>query len=386
MPFLAIYLEVGRNVPLSTIGIMYLASGFLTFLSQLVGGRLTDSIGPKRVMIAGYLASFIASIILGVMVQFRAIIVAILVLYPIFSLARGISQPATSSIIANQDPNQYRTGFSLLAIAGNLGFAIGPAIGGVLADIYSYAVVFVISALTALTTAIIAQINIHGGKFQNIRSVSASPRAERWLDWTPDRNLVTFLVLTMCAFIAIGYEITPLSLYVAGFLKFSNSEIGYLFATNGALIVVLQLPSVRLVKRFKRLLTPLALSAFLTFLSYTLASLSKTFVEMELVMVLVTLGEIFLTVPAQTIVSLFSKSNNAGTYQGYYSAFSSVGRSLATFLGPLSFQLFVLDPQIAWLLIAIFALAVGFGFLLLSPRMQQSYEENVSKPKNSTIS
>ena len=55
IPFLAVYLEIARGVPLYTIGVTYLVTGLLTFASQLAGGRLTDSIGPKKVMITGYL-------------------------------------------------------------------------------------------------------------------------------------------------------------------------------------------------------------------------------------------------------------------------------------------------------------------------------------------
>jgi len=59
MPFFAIYLDVVRRLALGSIGVVYLASGFATFLSQILGGHLTDRFGAKRVMLTGYACFFI---------------------------------------------------------------------------------------------------------------------------------------------------------------------------------------------------------------------------------------------------------------------------------------------------------------------------------------
>ncbi|MCL5067402.1 MAG: MFS transporter [Thaumarchaeota archaeon] len=386
MPFLAVYLEVERGVPLVAIGVTYLIAGMLTFLSQIVGGRLTDSIGPKRVMVSGYLLSLVTSIVLGVLLQGRAPVVDILVIYPIFSLVRGLSQPATSSIIANQSKTEYRKGFSLLVIGGNLGFAIGPAFGGILTDIFSYAVVFVLSGITSVIAALTAQLLIHVDTPEHRKEIQNVKIRKKWLMWPEEKNFVLFLLLTMFAFIALGYEITPLSLYAAGFLGFSNSEIGYLFATNGAVIVTLQLPLTRITARLRYLLSPLVLSCFLIFCSYLIVSVSKNFAEMELAMLVVSIAEIFLTVPAQTIATLFSARGNRGTYQGYYSGFSGIGRSLATFIGPLSLQILAFIPEMTWVSIAIFSIFVGMCFLFLSPKLQYDYEKIARREESSTIS
>jgi MFS family permease len=92
---------------------------------------------------------------------------------------------------------------------------------------------------------------------------------------------------------------------------------------------------------------------------------------MELVTFIVTLGEIFQTVPAQTVLSLFSKSGNRGTYQGYYAAVTNSGYSLASFFGPLSFSVFFFRPSLAWVLVGVASLIVGFAFYLLSPGLEK---------------
>jgi predicted MFS family arabinose efflux permease len=93
-PFLAVYLSSVRHVPFETIGVVYLAAGLLSLASQLAGGRLTDSIGPKRVMLVGYFFSIVSALILSYLIGVGANTGLILVAYPIFNFLRGVSQPA----------------------------------------------------------------------------------------------------------------------------------------------------------------------------------------------------------------------------------------------------------------------------------------------------
>jgi predicted MFS family arabinose efflux permease len=275
--------------------------------------------------------------------------------------------------VAGESTDNVRTGFSILAIGGNLGFAIGPALGGILAQVYNYSTVFLLSAATAVVVTLITLFLIEGGPVVNHGSLSRP--VKRLLNWREDKNLIVFLVLTLASFLIVGYETTPLSLYVAGFLNFSNEQIGFLFATNGIVIVILQLPLTRLIeKKIRTLVMPMIASSLAAAVAFFVASVSTTFLQMEIVTFIVTLGEIFQTVPAQTVLSLFSKSGNRGTYQGYYAAVTNSGRSLASFFGPLSFSVFFFMPSLAWILVGAISLVVGFAFFLLSPGLQKDYE------------
>jgi DHA1 family multidrug resistance protein B-like MFS transporter len=378
LPFLGVYLLVVRDVPLTEIGLLYLASGVLRFASQIFSGRLTDAIGPKKVMQLGYLSSLITSLILGYLISLGASVPVFFILYPLFALFRSISQPATSAIIANQELTKVRTGFAFLNIGGNLGFAIGPAVAGIIIDSLGYSFAFYLSAAVAGIAAIITLFKIESGRIvdrQNQIPVKSTARPNSWLSWKKDQNLIVLLGLILCMFICIGYEITPMSLYVASVAKFSNTLIGYLFATNGLTIVILQLPITRLIEKSRvRLLLPLVFSAGFATVSFVMAVFARSFLQWELFMIVITLGEIMLTVPSQSVISFFSKAENRGTYQGYYSAVSNSGRSLASYIGPTSLAFFAFDPSLMWATIGALGLATGIGFALLSPKIQKDYE------------
>jgi len=370
MPFLAVYLSSVRGVPLATIGAVYLVAGLMSLASQLVGGRWTDSVGPKRVMLVGYFFSVISALVLSFLIGIGGDTTLILVTYPVFNFLRGLSQPAASAIVAHREIKNLRTGLSLLSISGNLGFAIGPALGGVLAQTVSYSSVFLLSAAVPAVTSVITAFSIKGGRLSGEGAITHRPATLRW---ATDRNLIIFLVLTLCGYIAIGYEIAPISVYVQNFLSFTPEEIGYLFATNGLVIVLLQLPLSALFFRARSLVYPIIASCGFAAISFVVAGLSTTFLEFEGVMIILTLGEIFLTVPSQAVLTLFSSAESRGTFQGYYSAANGGGRSLAALVGLGSFQYFAATPALGWYAIAAFTMVLAVGFYLLTEPLQKDF-------------
>ena len=371
MPFLAVYLNAVRGVSLDTIAVVYVVAGALSLGSQLLGGRMTDSLGPKRVMLLGYAFSVASALVLSYLIGVGADTNLILVAYPVFNLLRGLAQPASSAIVANTEIRNLKTGLSLLSIAGNLGFAIGPALGGVLAQRFDYASVFLLSAAVPLVTSLLTIVYVSGG---SLKGHEGEPeRRSAALRWGSDRNLVLFLLLVVAGYMAIGYEIVPISLYVEKFLSFSSEQIGFLFATNGLVIVLLQLPLSSLFYRAKKLLYPLIGSCLFSALSFVMAGMSSTFLEFEAVMVVLTLGEIFMTVPSQTVLTLFSGVKSRGTFQGYFASTSMGGRSLSPVIGLWTFGIFSGAPQLGWYVIAGFTALMGVGFYLLAEPLQKDF-------------
>ena len=172
---------------------------------------------------------------------------------------------------------------------------------------------------------------------------------------------------------AIGYESVPISVYVQSFLNFSPEEIGFLFATNGLVIVILQLPLSSLFFSAKKLLYPLVAACAFAAISFVMAALSTNFLEFEAVMVVLTVGEIFMTVPSQAVVTLFSGVTNRGTFQGYYAAASLAGRSLSPLVGLYSFEALSGEPQLGWYAVAAFTCFLALGFYLLVEPLQRDY-------------
>jgi len=384
LPFVGVYLAVSRGTPLWLIGVSYFATGVIALVSQMLGGRLIDRFGPRRVMLAGYVTSIAFALSLGYFIAVRADPIAIAALYPVSALARGISQPAPGAIMASSDTGNLMSGFSFLTIGSNLGFAIGPTIGGILAEYYGYPYVFYFTAFVFVVETGVAIGFIGGGPLYEGVAGGQPGRTARWLDLKRDRKVILLLGVAFVGFLVSGYDIQPLSLYAATFLRMPNDRIGYLFATNGLGVVLLQIPTIRIVEKLKLALLPLILAMFVAVFGFLLASLASDFIQLEVVMIILTVVEMLLSVPLQTIIALYSTPETRGAYQGYYSAIMNGGRSMAAFVGPLSFSLLIFQPRLGWYVISLVAILVAFGFILLSPKIQGQYEISKAARAEST--
>lgn len=382
MPFFGVYLSVSRGIPLGEVGITYLLSAILSFFSQLVGGRLVDSFGAKRVMRYGYLGTSIAAAVTAYLVIINVNGLLLILLYPPFNFIRGLSQPSISTLIANRSVAEVRTGFSMQNIGGNLGFAIGPAIGGVLSEFAGYGDIFFVSCAMSLIALASTTYWFRKRTPESMQSERVPDSKSFKLSWTADKNLILLLVLLACVFFALGYEVTPMSLFAANFLNIPDSLLGLLFTTNGLVIVFVQLPLMRVFGRVS-LIAPMIIGCVLTASSYFLIGMSTHFIELWIAMVIVTLGEVALTVPSQLIVTAFSEPGNRGTFQGYYFAFSNGGRSISSFIGPLSFQIFALHIAVAWYGVGLFVLATGVLLAWISPRVERDYRRKLARDASS---
>ncbi len=382
MPFFGVYLSVSRGIPLGEVGITYLLSAILSFFSQLVGGRLVDSFGVKPVMRYGYLGTSIAAAVTAYLVIINVNGLLLILLYPLFNFIRGLSQPSISSLIANRSAAEVRTGFSMQNIGGNLGFAIGPAIGGVLSEYAGYGDIFFVSCFMSLIALASTTYWFRKKIPESIQSERMHDSKKFRLSWTADRNLILLFILLACIFFALGYEVTPMSLFAANFLNIPDSLLGLLFTTNGLVIVFVQLPLMRVFGRVS-LIFPMTIGCVLTAASYFLIGISTQFTELWIAMVIVTLGEVALTVPSQLVVTAFSEPGNRGTFQGYYFAFSNGGRSISSFIGPLSFQIFALHIAVAWYGVALFVLATGGLLAWISPRVERDYRRRLVRDATS---
>jgi len=375
IPFFAIYLLNERTVSLPIIGTIYLISGASSFATQILGGRLSDQYGPRLITILALGGGAGLAGLLAEMITLSSSVFMLASLFTMYSVVRGLYIPSTSAVVATEPRTAISSSFSIVYIGGNLGYMVGPAIGGLLIQSDSYSAIFALCAVTTIVAALVTAIWMSLTKSDCISEpVKLERRQSYWLKWKTDKIIIMFLVLVFFLSYSNGYQNTPLSLFAANFVHLDTASIGYIYATNGLTVVLLQFPLIRLINRITDNLTlSLAISCISTCVSCLLAGISSNFLQLEFVMFCLTIGEIFLSVPAQSMLALFSTSWNRGTYQGYYFAFSESGKNLCLFLGPLSFALLAKQVYLAWDIVAVFSLLIFAGFIILSPRVRSKY-------------
>ena len=150
IPFLTVYLT-SKGYSLAQAGYVMAAFGCGSILGGYLGGRLTDRFGHYYVQVYSLFLNGILFIVLGQMQTLWQFIVCIFILS---SLGESF-RPANSAAVATYSNESNRTRcYSLNRLAINMGWAIGPAIGGLLASI-SYQLIFWVDGLTCVIASLL---------------------------------------------------------------------------------------------------------------------------------------------------------------------------------------------------------------------------------------
>ncbi|MFU0824343.1 MDR family MFS transporter [Clostridium sp.] len=128
-PFLAMFLTEKMGMSSNRVGKFMMIAAISGALGSIVGGKLSDHIGRKKIILIFQSMAAIMLIPCGALKK-SILIPWFLILYNFFG---GAVQPANSAMVADlTDKKNRQQAFSLLYLGVNIGVAIGPFIAGVL--------------------------------------------------------------------------------------------------------------------------------------------------------------------------------------------------------------------------------------------------------------
>ncbi len=129
LPFLTKYLNEDLDFSYSDVGTIMVFFGLGSLLGSYLGGKLTDSIGFYKVMIFSLFVSGLLFFGLQYVTSFYGLCIAMFVIMTIADMFR----PAMFVSLSTYAKPENRTrALTLVRLAVNLGFAAGPAMGGLI--------------------------------------------------------------------------------------------------------------------------------------------------------------------------------------------------------------------------------------------------------------
>src|SRR5687767_13948885 len=151
MPFLAIYLtRQGYSATQAGFAMSMYGAGHI--VASMLGGHLADRIGRRHTIALSMLGSAATMMALSQARSFPAIVVCAFFV----GLAGELYRPAASALLGDLvTPEQRVAAFGMYRFAINLGFALGPATAGFLAD-RSFFGLFAVDAATSLAYGVVA--------------------------------------------------------------------------------------------------------------------------------------------------------------------------------------------------------------------------------------
>ena len=359
LPFLALYLYQDRGISMSLVGVIMLASGGIAAAAQLFAGAVADRLGRKPLLIVTIALGVFLYVGTALLIGMDAPVVYIVLLYLFVRSALMMQRPAIQAIVVDLSPaNRLTETFGLLRVGGNLGWAAGPAIGGILAGTLTYAWLFGLAGLVGIINLVLV-LSFFRESFSravekvNIGSIFAAGK---------DKTLLYFTILCLLVFVVAGQMGSTLSVYTVDLVGFSTSQYGFLLTLNGLVIVVFQYPITYLMGRKSPNLS-LLLGAFLYGAGYLSLAWVGPYGLALGAMVMITAGEIVFGPTTSAVVGELASTNWRGRYMGFFGLSETLGMAVGPLLGGVLLDVFPQQPFFIWGTQAILAFIAAVGFM-----------------------
>ncbi|HEX8316611.1 MAG TPA: MFS transporter [Flavisolibacter sp.] len=311
IPFLTVYLTT-RGFTLAQAGYVMAAFGGGSIIGSYLGGRLTDKFGSYHVQVFSLLLNGVMFIVLGQMQTLAQYAVCIFVLSSVGEAFR----PANSVAIANysNDDNRIRC-YALNRLAINLGWSIGPAVGGMLAS-YNYGLLFWVDGLTCIAASGILLLFMSPTE-KHVRQKTdgvAQNEVSAYKDAAFLKGMF-YLFLIALAFFQL-FSVIPA--YYKNELHLNEATIGWILAMNGLLIAAIEMVLVYKLEKKNHTLIYVMTGSALIALSFLCLEWGRTATVAVISMIIVTIGEMFLFPFINNFWVKRSSQNNRGEYASVY--------------------------------------------------------------------
>jgi len=375
MPFLALYLNQQRGLPMSLVGTIFLVGGLSSMVTGMAGGLLSDRLGRRYLILSSMGISAFLYMGLAALVGVSAPVWAIAVIYIAGRSVQWALWPILSALITDIAPkNRLTRAYGLLRVGGNVGWAVGPALGGYLATFVPYAYLFGVAALTSLITLWISWLSFKKlpvGEVEELRFSSVSSLAA-------DHTFLLFTVFSLLIFIVVGQLTSTLSVFTVDRLGFSTVQYGLLLTLNGLIVVAFQYPVTVGIERMGQSKS-LIFGSLLYGLGYLSLGWVGSFGWALGAMAIITCGEILFSPTSLAVVGALAPKELRGSYMGFFGVSQTLGISLGPLVGGILLDSFPNDARFVWGPIAFAALAAALGFYFWHPPeegKQKKYHPN----------
>jgi len=346
LPFLSKYLKEDLHFTYNQVGWIMVAFGLGSMLGSWLGGKLSDKIGFYKIMVFSLFTSGVSLFFVQYITTFWSLCIAMFLLMTIADMFR----PAMFvSLGAYAKPENRTRALTLVRLAVNLGFAAGPALGGLIIMGMGYSGLFWVDGSSCIISISIFALlvkekkkTVHEDKLESAGDVKSVFH---------DKIFWVFLFVSFVTAMIFFQLFTTLPLYHNEKFGLSEFQTGLLMTLNGLLIFALEMPTVGfLEKKGFAKIRIIILGSFVMASSFFLLLVNFWAGMLVVSMICISIGEV-LTFPFS---NAFALSRAPRGQEGRYMALYTMSFSLAHIISSkLGFEIITrLGYQINWLFMA----------------------------------
>lgn len=241
VPFMSLYVTVKLGRSLAEAGLIITLFGVGSVLGALAGGYLTDRTGFRYVQIIAAISSGLLFILYGNITHFGTLCVLTVLL----SFVADALRPANHAAIAAYSSRENLTrSYTLNRLAINLGWALGGAMGGIIAAI-DYQLLFWVEGGTNIMAGLLILFLLPGtiGTLTKENRTKARPAdtPSPWKDLVFIRFMLLATLFTTAFFLV--FRLVPV--FWKQDWNLSEEKIGLLLGLNGIIIALMEMVLVR---------------------------------------------------------------------------------------------------------------------------------------------
>ena len=319
IPFLSIYLNKDLHFTLPDVAWIMTSYGLGSFAGAWLGGKLCDVIGYYKVILLSLIFTGINFLWVMHVETFWVMCFSFFILMALADMGRPAFFVALS---AYSKPENKTRSLTLIRLAINLGFSVGPAVGGILIATAGYDALFYVDGITCIFAAVLMTQVLNPKKTKELDKEVMIENPRRPLKDTP---YVLFLIALALFGIVFVQYFSTVPLYYKDAYKLGEDSIGLILALNGILIVIFEMPLIAWMdKKNLSNVQSTIVGLLMTGASFILL-LWETWVGVVVIgMVIATFGEM-ISFPFSNKFALDrSKLGRQGAYMGVYSMSFSV--------------------------------------------------------------
>jgi MFS family permease len=339
-PFLTLYLNTQLGIPLDKVGLLFMFHAAAGLFAQMAAGPLADRIGRKPVMMVGLFATGLFALGYTQAQTYEQF----LLLAFLNGFFGSVYYPASSAMVIDLvGPERRAEAFGLSRVAVNLGWVIGPSLGGLMAT-RSYIVLFVATAVAEFAYGLVLAF---------FARETLPPR--RQVGWDSglgggygkilcDRLFLVFIGASVLTTVVAMQLTTTMPV----FLKqqgIQESGYGLLMALNAGLVVLFQIPTTRLIGQRDRVWM-LILGALLYAIGFGTMAWWDILPLFALSIVIVTVGEMVIVPVSSALVADLAPPEARARYTSLFGLTWTIGMGIGPAAGGLVMER--LGPDWLW--------------------------------------
>ncbi len=365
-PFLAMYLKSERGFSPMQVGLVFPAVGLAAIVGMFVAGKLVDTIGRRRLMIAS--PAIRACIFLGLSyaVHREASLTWLTILLAASGFVGAFFQIAADTYVSDLvSPEKRSDAYAVLRVGLNAGWMTGPAIGAFLAKT-PFSLLFAVTAACVGSLSVLALIFCHETvdiKESSPPGISSRSRPSIALLWR-NPGFLRFCILSTLLFLGSAQLVSTLSVYSIEKVNISKSLFGSLMVLNGGINFIFLVPvnaSLRKMPLGRRM----GLGALIYALGYCLMGLAGGYRDLFLCVALVSTAEMLVMPSSISIATRFATPGAKGRYVGLFSMTKQFGYSVGPLAGFWLYGVFAGREHLVWMVLPVFALVAGIGLITM---------------------